>query len=276
MTKPLFPFIRYTIPSHTPPEVSVENAGQLASTLRLLARIPGIFGVEMCRTIDDLTSLTLYAEIFKLQPKLAATLFDEEIEEYFNNEVLYTEYSLVNDRWITTPPLNNNNNNTSPNTPINRLRGDDTIEGAVRLASLLFHNTTIWPFYPAIGPLFPVPIFCLETALRNGIAAGTYTYLPDLLIWLLFIGASAGKYLPTSRAWFMDELSKAVDAYNTTTTTTKSNDFYIINNDEYEMSPSQLLSTVDDFRNVLRGCFYVDRCYMADVSEIWMTLRAGR
>jgi hypothetical protein len=287
MTKPLFPFIRYTMPSHTPPEVSVENAGKLASTLRLLARIPGVFGVEMRRTIDDLTSLTLYAEIFKLQPKLAATLFDEEIEEYFNNEVLYTEYCLVNDRWISTPPNNKNNNNTSPNTPINTLRGDDTIEGAVRLASLLFHNTTIWPFYPAIAPLFPLPIFCLETALRNGIAAGTYTYLPDLLIWLLFIGASAGKYLPTTRAWFMAELSKAVDAYNTTitttTTTTTNNDFYInmnmntTNNEyEYESSPSQLLSSVDDFRDVLSGYFYVDRCYGVDVAQIWMALRGGR
>lgn len=283
MTKPLFPFIRYTMPSHTPPEVSVENAGKLASTLRLLARIPGVFGVEMCRTIDDLTSLTLYAEIFKLQPKLAATLFDEEIEEYFNNEVLYTEYCLVNDRWISTPN-NINNNNPSPNTPIITLRGDDTIEGAVRLASLLFHNTTIWPFYPAIAPLFPLPIFCLETALRNGIAAGTYTYLPDLLIWLLFIGASAGKYLPTTRAWFMTELSKAVDAYNSTiTTTTKNNDYYIntninMTNNEYESSPSQLLSSVDDLRDVLSGYFYVDRCYGLDVAEIWMALtrRGGR
>lgn len=281
MSKPLFPFIRYTMPSHTPPEVSIENAGKLASTLRLLARIPGVFGVEMCRTIDDLTALTLYAEIFKLQPNLAATLFDEEIEEYFNNEVLHTEYCLVNDRWITTPPPSNNITSNT-NTPITRLRGDDTIEGAVRLASLLFHNTTIWPFYPAIAPLFPVPIFCLETALRNTIAAGTYTYLPDLLIWLLFMGASAGKYLPTTRAWFMEELAKAVDAYNSSSTTptmTKNNDYYINNND-YETtttSPSsQLLNTVDDFRNVLAGFFYVDRCYMADVSEIWMTLRAGR
>lgn len=278
MTKPIFPFIRYTMPSHTPREVSVENAGNLASTLRLLARIPGVFGVEMCRTIDDLTSLTLYAEIFKLQPELAARLFDEEIEEYFNNEVLYTEYCLVNDRWITTPLNNTDNNTTSPD----RLRGDDTIEGAVRLASLLFHNTTIWPFYPAIAPLFPVPIFCLETALRNGIAAGTYTYLPDLLIWLLFIGASAGKYLPTTRGWFMSELSKAVDAYNntsssSTTTATKNNDFYIDNNNEYEIGPSQpLLGSVNDFRDVLSGYFYVDRCYAADVSEIWNALMVDR
>ncbi|KAE8550565.1 hypothetical protein EYB25_006793 [Talaromyces marneffei] len=275
MTKPFFPFIRYTMPSHTPPEVSVKNAGKLASALRLLDQIPGVFGVEMCRTIDDLTSLTLYAEIFKLQPKLAAILFDEEIEEYFNNEVLYTEYCLVNDRWITTPPSSAPNINASPDTPIHRLRGDDTIEGAVRLASLLFHNTTIWPFYPAIAPLFPLPIFCLETALRNGIAAGTYTFLPDLLIWLLFIGATAGKYLPTARAWFMDELAKAVDAYNSTNI----NEFYINNNNNNEYkttSPPQLLTTVDNFRDLLAGYFYVDRCYMADVSEIWMTLMARR
>lgn len=281
MTKPLFPFIRYTMPSHTPPEVSVENAGKFASTLRLLARIPGVFGVEMCRTIDDLTSLTLYAEIFKLQPKLAARLFDEEIEEYFNNEVLYTEYCLVNDRWITMPHNHSENNTSSPDNPIHRLRGDDTIEGAVRLASLLFHNTTIWPFYPAIAPLFPLPIFCLETALRNGIAAGTYTYLPDLLIWLLFIGASAGKYLPTTRAWFMSELSKAVDAYNTTTssitTATRNNDFYINSNNEYDTGPSQpWLTSVNDFRDVLSGYFYVDRCYAAGVSEIWTALMADR
>lgn len=276
MTKPFFPFIRYAMPAHTPPEVCVENAGKLASSLRLLARIPGVFGVEMCRTIDDLTSLTLYAEIFKLQPKLAARLFDEDIEEYFNNEVLYTEYCLINDRWIpATPPPINNNNNTTPDSPIHRLRGDDTIEGAVRLACLLFHNTTIWPFYPAIAPLFPVPIFCLETALRNGIATGTYTYLPDLLIWLLFTGACAGKYLPTTRAWFMEELSKAVDAYNTSAT--ENNDFYINENThEYDMSSPQLLRTVDDFRNVLNGYFYVDRCYGVDASEIWMALRSGR
>ncbi len=94
MTKPLFPFIRYTMPSHTPPEVSVENAGKLASTLRLLARIPGVFGVEMRRTIDDLTSLTLARRNLQTPTQTRCDLFDEEIEEYFNNEVLYTEYCL--------------------------------------------------------------------------------------------------------------------------------------------------------------------------------------
>ncbi|EED16352.1 hypothetical protein TSTA_014430 [Talaromyces stipitatus ATCC 10500] len=267
MSKPLFPFIRYAMPAHTPPQVRVENAGKLASTLRLLSRIPGVFGVEMCRTIDDLTSVTLYAEIFRLQPKLASVLFDEDIEEYFNNEALYTEYCLVNDRWIRASSTANSTFT---------LRGDDTIEGAVRLASLLFHNTTIWPFYPAIAPLFPLPVIALETALRHGIAAGTYTYLPDLLIWLLFIGASAAKYLPTSRIWFMDELCKAIDTYNTTIPLTTSispgrgggdggNNY-----NEYEST--QFMSTVDDFRDVLMGFFFVDRCYGADVSEIWRSL----
>lgn len=230
------------MPAHTPSDVLVENAGQLASSLRGISQIPGIFGVEMCRSIDDLTSLTLYAEIYKKQPQHAASLFDEDIEEYFNNEVLYTEYCLLNDRW----------------TPDGQLRGDDTLEGAVRIASLLFHNTTIWPFYPAIAPLFPMPIFALEAALRNGLAAGRYEVAQELLIWLLFIGACAGKYLPPCRSYFMNELAKAIP----------------IPMHDYNRMGFQL-QTFADFRHLLQGYFYVDRCYLAEAREVWMLLTSA-
>jgi hypothetical protein len=109
----------------------------MASRLLSLAEIPGFFGDEMTKTFYDLLELTLYSELTKTNPKRASLLFDEEVEDYFNNEVLYVEYCLFNDRY----------------TAAGQLKGDDTIEGAVRLACLLFHNTAIWGFYPEMAVL---------------------------------------------------------------------------------------------------------------------------
>lgn len=271
MSKPLLPFIRYTMPAHTPAEVLVENAGKLGSSLRAISRIPGIFGVDMCRTIDDLTSVILYSELFRAQsPKHAPEIFDEELEEYFNNEVLYTEYCLLNDRW--TPDGSS-------------LRGDDTLEGAVRLACLLFHNTTLWPFYPAIAPLFPIPIFTLQSALRNGIAAGYYETMPEPLIWISFIGACAAKYMPPIRAFFIDELAAAIHRHYSSSFTSPPSLWWSSSSPSsspsLSSSPSSPSSTplrihsFDDFHNLLQGYLYVDRCYLAESKDIYSTIFAA-
>jgi hypothetical protein len=198
----------------------------MASRLLSLAEIPGFFGDEMTKTFYDLLELTLYSELTKTNPKRASLLFDEEVEDYFNNEVLYVEYCLFNDRY----------------TAAGQLKGDDTIEGAVRLACLLFHNTAIWGFYPEMAAVLPQPVLALERALRNGIAAGQYELCPELLIWLLFIGACSAKFL-LQRLYFLNELSTAVRA--------------------------QELHTFEEFHSLLTGFFYVDRCYLTECRDVW-------
>lgn len=278
MSKPIFPFIRYTMPAHIPREVRVSNAGKLASSLHSLNRtIPGIFSIDLLRTINNVTSATLYAEIHKLQPKRAAIIFDEQIEEYFNNEVLYTEYCLLSHRF--TPDGT-------------RLLGDDNPEGATRLAMLIFHNTALWPFYPSVAPIFPMPVILLQTALRSSIAAGHYDSAATrpLLVWLLFVGACAAKYLPPCRAFFIDELALAVrhrcfaasPALSTTSTATitaatttlpapprssPSSASSISSMPTSPTSPSSL-HAFDAFHDLLQGYLYVERCYLAEAREI--------
>ncbi|KAL1966650.1 hypothetical protein VTN77DRAFT_4061 [Rasamsonia byssochlamydoides] len=226
LSKPIFPFIRYARPAHVSLLVLHEYGGSMASRLLLLAQIPGFFGDEMSKTIHDLLELTLYSELAKTDPKRTALLFDEEVEDYFNNEVLYVEYSLINDRY----------------TAAGQLKGDDTIEGTVRLACILFHNTAIWGFYPEMAAVLPQPVLALERALRSGIAAGQYDLCQDLLIWLLFIGACSAKFIP-QRWYFINELAKAVRA--------------------------QELQTFDKFRSLLSEFFYVDRCYLSECRDVW-------
>lgn len=205
----------------------------MASRLLSLAQIPGFFGNEMSNTINDLLELTLYSELVKTDPKRAVLLFDEEVEDYFNNEILYVEYSLFNDRY----------------TPAGQLKGDDTIEGTVRLACLLFHNTAIWGFYPEMAAVLPRPVLALERALRSGIAAGQYELCQDLLIWLLFIGACSAKFLP-QRWYFVSELATAVRA--------------------------QGLQTFDEFRSLLAEFFYVDRCYLVECRDVWTDIHTPK
>ncbi|KAL1980369.1 hypothetical protein VTN96DRAFT_4240 [Rasamsonia emersonii] len=226
LSKPIFPFVRYSRPAHVSLPVLQEYGRNMASRLLSLTQIPGFFGNEMSKTINDLLELTLYSELVKTDPKRAVVLFDEEVEDYFNNEVLYVEYSLFNDRY----------------TAAGQLKGDDTIEGAVRLACLLFHNTAIWGFYPEMAAVLPQPVLALERALRSGIAAGQYELCQDLLIWLLFIGACSAKFLP-QRWYFVNELATAVRA--------------------------QGLQTFDEFRSLLTEFFYVDRCYLSECRDVW-------
>jgi hypothetical protein len=282
MSKPFFEFIRYPMPSHTPPEVLPSNAGALGSRLLALPHIlPGTFSSTTTHTITNLISATLYAEIFKTQPKLAALIFDEEIEEYFNNEVLYTEHCLCNDRWLT------------PTVP----RGDDdTPQGATRLACLLFHNTALWPFYPAIAPVFPMPVFALQSSLVNGLEAGYYhddsaPATTELLVWLLFVGTSASKYLPPIRAFFVHELVRAVKrlSYLLSTSTSASyspsmssrtSPSSSTSSPRSSSSSSSTLSasgihTFDDFHRLLQGYLYVDRCYLAEARDIYAAALAN-
>ncbi|KAL2813574.1 hypothetical protein BJX63DRAFT_431915 [Aspergillus granulosus] len=228
LTKPIFPFVRYARPEHftiTPPTKELEAT---ASSLVSLIQIPGIFGDVMSKVVYDLADLLWYAEWIKGGPEYQE--FDEETECYYNTEVLYVEYSLHNDRY----------------TPTGEVKGDDTIEGCVRLACLLFHNSAIWDFYPQIAPVFPKPIIALQLALEGTIRTGCYHLCRDLLIWLLFVGACSTR-IPSQRSFFVNELASAVRL--------------------------QGVRSWQELRAILFRYFYVDRCYLGPLRQLWDELQ---
>ncbi|OJJ35589.1 hypothetical protein ASPWEDRAFT_109774 [Aspergillus wentii DTO 134E9] len=189
-TKPIFPFVRYARPSHfslTPPIPDLSITG---SRLISLIEIPGLFDDALCKSIYDLLELTWYSEWIK---GAVYREFDDEMETYFNSEVLYVEYSLHRDRFAET----------------GEAKGDLSIGGGVRLACLLFHNTVIWDFYPNNGLVFPKPIIALRLALGSTIPTGCFSHCRDLLIWLLFIGACSSQHL-FERSFFVTEMATAV------------------------------------------------------------------
>ncbi|PLB39089.1 uncharacterized protein BDW47DRAFT_116745 [Aspergillus candidus] len=224
-TRPIFPFIRYARPTHLsvrPPSADLSNT---AARLIALTEIPGIFGPALTQTIYDLGELTWWAEWIKSDPTYQD--FGEETEDYFNTEVLYIEYALHTDRYTDTGAS----------------KGDASIEGCVRLASLLFHNSAIWDFYPQIAPVFPKPITGLQKAIETTIPAGCFHLCRDLLIWLLFMGACASRLMVRERAFFVAELAAAVQ--------------------------DQGLHSWQELRTLLLGFFYVDRTYLGPLREVW-------
>ncbi|KAL4990283.1 hypothetical protein BDW68DRAFT_44832 [Aspergillus falconensis] len=228
LTKPIFPFVRYARPKNftiTPPTKELESA---ASSLMSLIQIPGVFGDAMSKIIYDLTDLVWYAEWVKGGPQEQD--FDEETECYYNTEVLYVEYALHSDRYTSS----------------GEVKGDATIEGCVRLACLLFHNTAIWDFYPQIAPVFPKPIIALQLALESTIRAGCYHLCRGLLIWLLFVGACSTR-ISNQRNFFVNELASAVRL--------------------------QGIQSWQELRATLFGYFYVDRCYLGPLRALWDELQ---
>lgn len=243
LTKPIFPFVRNARPSRLTIHPPNPDLAIIASRLFPLTEIPGIFSDTLSHTIYDLVELVWYAEWEKScpgdvkspspttsNPKSSSTnknICDEETEEYFNTEVLYVEYSLHSNRY----------------TPTGSPKSDDhTIEGCVRLACLLFHNTFIWDFYPAIAPVFPKPVTALAGGLSRAIRGGIFSQCPDLLVWVLFIGACSARILP-ERAFFTTELARAVRTRG--------------------------LRSWQEMRAALMSFFYVDRCYLGMVRELW-------
>ncbi|PYH49056.1 uncharacterized protein BP01DRAFT_119931 [Aspergillus saccharolyticus JOP 1030-1] len=227
-TKPIFPFIRYTRPLHLALRSPHEDLEHTASRLIQLIEIPGIFGGALPKTIWDLLELTWYCEWIKSGPSYQE--FDEETENYFNNEVLHVEYALHTDRF----------------TPTGEVKGDASIEGCVRLACLLFHNNVLWNFYPAVAPVFPKPIINLRLALEATMKAGYFELCRDVLIWILFIGATSSGLLP-DRAFFVNELVVVVR--------------------------QEGIQTWQELRALLLGFFYVDRCYLGPLRELWDELQ---
>lgn len=228
LTKPIFPSIRYPRPSQlsiTPPN---ENLLSAASRLLLLTEVPGVFGGAMSRTICDLLELVWYTE--RVRDSSRGKEFGEETEEYFNTEVLYVEYSLHTDRY----------------NDYGEEKGDASIEGCVRLACLLFHNTMIWDFYPQIAPVIPKPIIALRVALQATIGTGLFSQCHDLLIWLLFIGACSSGIL-SERLFFIQELAAAVRIHR--------------------------VETWQQLRGTLIPFFYVDRCYLGTLHAVWNELQ---
>lgn len=231
LTKPIFPFVRYARPSAKSIIPPNKDLSILASRLMSFAKIPGFFGDAMQRTMYDLLELTWYAESVKGE-NLMYQEFNEELETYFSNEVLYIEYSLNADRYAAT----------------GEAKGDATMEGCVRLTCLLFHNSAIWQFYPAMAIVFPKPIRILRMALEATIVAGCYSLCRDLLIWILFIGACAcGSHLPGEREFFVSQLASAVRL--------------------------QDIQSWQELRALLMGFFYVDRYYSVALRVLWDEIR---
>ncbi|KAF7115293.1 hypothetical protein CNMCM5793_001929 [Aspergillus hiratsukae] len=225
-TKPIFPFVRYARPSQLTIVPPSKDHARTASHLLQLIEIPGVFGDAMSKAIYDLTELLWYAEWIKGDPNSSQN-FDDETEDYFNTEVLYVEYALHTDRYTAT----------------GEAKGDATIEGCVRLACLLFHNTTIWEFYPQMGPVFSKPIVGLRVALETTIPAGYFNQCRELLIWVLFVGACSSRFLGREHTFFMTELTTAVRNHG--------------------------FRSWQELRELLLGYFYVDRCYLTPLRELW-------
>lgn len=254
-SKPIFPFIRFPRPAALiiPPP---EEHSHLASRLTSLSEIPGFFDSALKSTILDLQELTWYSEWTKptqtppgttsttspTSPSTPSTTkpettestkaFSPQTESYFNNEVLYVEYALHRDRY-------------TPDTGL--LKGDASITGCVRLASLLFHNSAIWDFYPSMAPVFPKPVIALRCALEATIPPGCYALCRDLLIWVLFIGACSSSLLPVERSFFVTQLADAVVL--------------------------QGCSSWQELRALLLRFFYVDRKFLMPLRALWDEMR---
>lgn len=230
LSKPIFPFVRGTPPPPPKFPISAPNEDLSVMALRLLAltQIPGFCGTVMTETIFDLLQLTWYTEWVK---SFGYQVFDEETEEYFNHEILYVEYTLHSDRF--TPESG-------------EIKGDATLEGCLRFACLLFHNTSIWQFYPSNESIFPRPVQALRMALESTIPAGYFKHCPDLLIWILVIGACSSND-SRERQFFVAELVPAVSDYG--------------------------LRSWQDLRLLLMGFFYLDRAYLGPVRALWEELR---
>ncbi|KAE8378928.1 hypothetical protein BDV26DRAFT_260564 [Aspergillus bertholletiae] len=222
--KPIFPFLRYARPAHfmiVPPN---EDLAKTASAFISLTEVPSIIGDGMSRVLSDMSELVWYAEWMKSGQNHQE--IDDETEGYFNTEVIYVEYALHMDRYHET----------------GEPKGDANIEGCIRLACLLFHNGAIWEFYPQLGPVFPKPISALHQALATTIPAGFFQMLPEVLIWVLFIGAWGSQLLP-ERNFFVTELAAAVGG--------------------------QGIQSWQELRSLLLNFFYVDRVQQRALGGLW-------
>ncbi|KAJ5919790.1 hypothetical protein N7454_009625 [Penicillium verhagenii] len=229
MERPIFPFVRSTRPAGFTLLPPTDDAALIATRLVPLIEVSGIFSESFAQIIYDLLELCWYAEWVKGNNGYKE--FSDETEDYFNFEVLSVEYSLHLDRWL----------------PTGEAKGDNSIEGCCRLACLCFHNSAIWSFYPMIAPLLPMPILCLRSALEATISSGLFALCRDLLIWLLFIGASCSQVMPAERNYFVTELAAATRLHGVT--------------------------SWQECRTILLGFFYVDRVHLPMLRQIWQEVR---
>ena len=228
-TKPIFPPVRNPRPSSIPIGSPTEYLAPLASRLFVLSQLTGALSPVMSETIFDLVQLTWYAECIKTS---GHHVFDEQTEDYFNGEVLYVEYTLHNDRYMQN----------------GEVKGDASIEGCVRLACLLFHNTTIWEFYPANAGIFPKPLVALRMALETAIPSGYFHLCPDVLIWILVMGAcSCNSLMAHERSYFVMELAHVIRAHG--------------------------IHSWQELRVLLMDFFYLDRTHLVPLRGLWDEIR---
>ncbi|KAJ5808725.1 hypothetical protein N7474_009994 [Penicillium riverlandense] len=207
--KPIFPFIRGTRPEGLSLTPLNDDIAQLATRLISLTKVPGIFNDKMIQIIYDLLELSWYAEWIK--GNTGHKDISEETEDYFNNEVPGERRQL--DRGVHAPRL----------LALPQLRHLELLSFSL--------------------PLLPKPIIALRLALAEAIPAGVFDLCPDLLLWMLFIGAACSSYLPTERIFFVSELAAA--------------------------SRLQGINTWQEARPILLGFFYVDRVHLPMLRQIW-------
>ncbi|OJK01310.1 hypothetical protein ASPACDRAFT_1866705 [Aspergillus aculeatus ATCC 16872] len=257
LTKPIFPPVRNPRPETHPIPPPTAHLARLGTALLQLSHCPGAtISPKLAEIIHDLVQLTWYAEAIHAAESDSPPLYDDDdepTEDYFNGEVLYVEYMLLSDRYTATGLAKDD---------------DASIEGCVRLACLLFHNSTLWSFYPSMAGLFPQPIRALRVALEQLLdpARGASPIIPlpaaypNLLLWVLVMGAcscssscssasaNVSAALAPERAFFVRTLARALHAHAVT-------------------SP-------DELRRRLGLFFYLDRCYLAELRGLWEELRA--
>ncbi|GFN21618.1 short chain dehydrogenase family protein [Aspergillus tubingensis] len=231
-TKPIFPPVRNTRPQGYPILPPTTQLALLASPLLQQPQLPdALIGPQLSEIIFDLVQLTWYAEAIRAADYQN---YDEQTEDYFNGEVLYIEYMLLSDRYSQTGTV----------------KEDASIEGCIRLACLLFHNSSIWAFYPANAGVFPQPIIALRTALEGVLATGAFSAYPDLLVWILVMGAcSCNVALARERTFFVQTLARVVRLH--------------------------AITSWKELRARLMPYFYLDRCYLASLQLLWDELLAA-
>ena len=92
-----------------------------------------------------------------------------------------------------------------------KFQGDDSVEGCCRLAGLLFFNTALWPSYPPAAAILKNSVVRLKSSMTSATLADFYEQAPELLLWVLFVGAVACRGQDV-QPWFISQLTEAADA----------------------------------------------------------------
>jgi hypothetical protein len=189
LTKPFFPFIISAgdIPdSHTTPILP-----KLGTRLLSLERShPHLLHPEIISCIKDLLDLVRFAERCRSIP---GQVFEESTSEpeFYDNRTLYVEYRLL------SFPYDYEN--------VKTIQNSNPLQECIRLALLLFINSALWHSWPPSSAIVRSPLTALHRALETTNVMFLWQLNPDVLMWILFIGANASLG-QIERPWFVEML----------------------------------------------------------------------